>query len=147
MSDASPHQLIIEERNPCPYPPANVKINGEYFPQQTTGDLNITWAARNREIQADNAVGWFDIDVTADNSVSYKLTIVNQDTGIIIVNEEIAETSYTLTLDAETAITGTQASNIKVSIETHQMISGDEYISYQKFEHTFNRIVNVDPID
>lgn len=41
-------QLPIQQRFARPYPPANVQINGAYYPQAIQGALLVTWAERNR---------------------------------------------------------------------------------------------------
>lgn len=43
-----------------PYPPSHVKVNGVLFPDYVNGDMLITWAARDRVSQSDNAIGAHD---------------------------------------------------------------------------------------
>lgn len=50
-----------------PYPPQNVKINGDYFPGEIETDLIVTWSDRNRLSQtAGTFVSWFDESVTIE---------------------------------------------------------------------------------
>lgn len=59
-----------------PYPPANVKINGEYWPKFIENELAMTWSHRNRKQQTGGAlVGWYENSVTLENGVEYIVEI------------------------------------------------------------------------
>lgn len=71
----------IQSRAIRPYPPANVKINGEYWPENISGDAAITWVDRNRLQQTGgNILGWFDGGVTAEAGLSYRIELWNGET-------------------------------------------------------------------
>lgn len=63
-----------------PYPPANVKINGAYWPTEVEGDLTLTWVDRNRLQQTGGEIlDWFDGGVTLENGVNYQLILTEID--------------------------------------------------------------------
>lgn len=70
----------IQARAIRPYPPANVKINGEYWPDEIETDLIVTWVDRNRLQQTGGeTLGWFDASVTLEPNTQTILTIVEFD--------------------------------------------------------------------
>src|SRR5690606_9790420 len=57
----------IEARAIKPYPPANVKFNGNHFPETVlvASDLTVTWSHRNRVQQTGGEpLSWFESSVT-----------------------------------------------------------------------------------
>lgn len=63
-----------------PYPPANVKINDEYWPEEIETDLVLTWLDRNRKQQTGGEMlGWFDTGVTLESGVTYQLILTEFD--------------------------------------------------------------------
>jgi hypothetical protein len=76
LDDTEAQQVEIQARAIRPYPPANVKINGEYWPEEVQGYLELNWAHRNRLQQSGGAgIGYFDAGVTIENGVTYKLAV------------------------------------------------------------------------
>lgn len=51
VDDVTAHTRQIMARAIRPYPPGNLQINGEYFPDLIEGDLLLTWAHRDRARQ------------------------------------------------------------------------------------------------
>lgn len=131
LSQRSPGWQIevpINARANRPYPPANVKTNGEYFPESIDTDLHITWAHRNRLQQTGGEIiGWYEPSVTLESGATYHIKITDTDTDDIIVDENIgAVDEYTLPISALENIS-------KINIELYSV--RDSYDSYQKFEH------------
>ncbi|UFK26966.1 tail assembly protein [Vibrio phage vB_VpaS_AL-2] len=86
-----------------PYPPGNVKINGSYFPNTFSGDLNITWSHRDRIQQQDKLYGFTAGNIGPEAGVEYNVRIYNHSTGSLIKQENgINGTSYTLPKADET---------------------------------------------
>lgn len=71
-----------------PWPPANVKINGEYFPTTIRGNFTITWVGRNRLSQTSvgeaGAAAWTAGNVAPEPSTTYTLEIYNGDTDVLL---------------------------------------------------------------
>lgn len=75
-----------------PYSPANVKVNNAYFPNQVSGDLQLTWSHRNRLIQTTPA-SWIESQsVEAEGGTTYKVKILDA-TQIVLLDELVPGTS------------------------------------------------------
>lgn len=72
--------IKIQSRAIRPYPPANVKINSEYWPQIIEGGLQLTWSNRNRLQQTGGEMlGYFDGSVTLESNTQMMLTLIEYD--------------------------------------------------------------------
>ena len=110
-----------------PYPPANVKFNGVYYPETiiTTNDIVLTWLGRNR--LANQIIDFYDTssDTELNTTYSYEL-----------ISEEVV-------LDSGSGITGNTATILSSALipnkpHTLKLWSvRDGYESYQAFEHSF----------
>lgn len=91
---ASGKVVTMNGRAARPYPPANVTINGFYFPDSINSEiLELNWASRNRKQQTSgNFIGWFEGNVTPEDNVKYRL-ILNY-FGKDIVDEIIDDTFF-----------------------------------------------------
>lgn len=74
-SAAPADSLAMVGRAGLPYPPGNLKINGQAWPEQITGELAVSWSSRDRITQADQL-----LDATAGNTgpatgITYRLRI------------------------------------------------------------------------
>ncbi|MGE8653755.1 MAG: hypothetical protein ACN6NV_08420 [Acinetobacter gandensis] len=115
-----------------PYPPANVKINGLYFPEEVSGNPILTWVNRSRSQQTGGDIlGWFDGGVTLESGVTYQLIVImidasNVETEFLNVN---VGTVNTYTVDLST--TPSSAKQFKIILKSVR----DSYESLQRFEH------------
>lgn len=81
-----------------PYPPADVKVNGSYWPTAALLDINLTWAERNRLTQGDNlSVEWTDGTIAAEVGTTYVIRVYD-DGGVSLLAEYtgISGTSYSV---------------------------------------------------
>ena len=74
-SAAPEDSLVMVGRAGLPYPPGNLKINGQAWPEKISGELSVSWASRDRVTQADQL-----LDTTAGNTgpatgITYRLRI------------------------------------------------------------------------
>lgn len=123
----------IQSRAIRPYPPANVKINGEYFPVEIETDLVITWVDRNRVQQTGGEIlGWFDGGVTIEPGTQTHLILTQLDENDIELATTNANvtgtTSYTMPISTMQA----NARFVKIILKTVR----DEYESLNAFVHT-----------
>lgn len=82
-SNAETKVITIQARQGRPYPPGNLKINGAAYPSAiTSSTLNITWAGRNRLIQADKLIDTTVEDIGVEDGTTYNLTIKSD--GILL---------------------------------------------------------------
>lgn len=133
LSDVTALSVEMDARQIRPYPPANVKINSEYYPGEIETDLVVTWVDRNRLQQTGGTVlGWTDGGVAPESGAATMLVIkeLNGSNVVIAIHNVNATgtSSYTLT------IASMQADTVKleVSVKTNR----DGYESYQYFKHT-----------
>ncbi|URX63246.1 putative Ig domain-containing protein [Luteibacter anthropi] len=71
------------ERAHRPYPPGNLQINGHPYPSQVTGALSVTWAHRDRLLQADQLVDVSQPDVGPEPGTSYTVRIYLEGTKVV----------------------------------------------------------------
>ncbi|WP_180033341.1 phage tail protein [Acinetobacter sp. YH12233] len=122
----------IQARAIRPYPPANVKINGEYWPEEIETDLIVTWIDRNRLQQTGGELlSWFDGGVGIEQNTQTRLILTQLDENdleVATTNANVTgSTSYTMpisTMQADTRF-------VKVTLKTVR----DSYESLQSFEH------------
>ncbi|PAS97938.1 MAG: hypothetical protein CGU28_03085 [Candidatus Dactylopiibacterium carminicum] len=80
-SAATTQSLTFDQRQVRPYPPANMQVNGEYFPDEvglrpTTDDILITYTSRNRVLQADMLVAFTDSAVEPEEGTLYSIRLL-----------------------------------------------------------------------
>lgn len=126
------HSVEMKARAIRPYPPANVKINGEYWPAEIETDLILTWVDRNRVQQTGGEIiGWYEGGVTIEPGTTTHLNIIEQDkNGVVLATHNAnatGTTSYTIAISAIQAETRT--------IEIHLKTVRDGYDSYHAFNH------------
>lgn len=137
LSDAATYEVEFNARAIRPYSPANVKINGEYWPAEILpgAELVLTWVDRNRLQQTGGSIlGFFDAGVIIESGVTYKLIVYAIDASNVqteFFNQNIGAVN-TYTVDLSTA----PASAVKFRIVL-KSVRGT-YESYQSFDYTLN---------
>lgn len=132
LSEATAHSLTLSSRAIRPYPPANVKINNQYYPQDIETDLILTWVDRNRLQETGGApLGFFDDSVVIESNTQTHLILSQLDENQIELATSNANvtgaTSYTMpisTMQADTRF-------VKVTLKTVR----DSYECSQPFEY------------
>ena len=125
-------KLELNARAIRPYPPANVKINGEYYPAEIESDLVLTWVNRNRLQQTGGEIlGFFDGGVTLENGVNYQLILTEFDENQVELRTQSINVgqlnSYTFTASAM------QANTFAIEITLRSI--RDSYECLQAFTH------------
>lgn len=125
LASATALPFTFAGRQSRPYPPAHVQVNGEDYPDEAAGSVELTWSHRDRVTQADQL-----IDTTAGN--------IGPETGTTYTVEYYTEAGTT-PLDSETGITGTTStawappSDGKYRLELYSVRAGLE--SWQRWQH------------
>lgn len=123
---ATTKQVEFNSRAIRPYPPANVKINGEYFTRDFVNDIVLTWVDRNRLQQTGGEIlGFYDSGVTIEENVEYIVELY--DSNDVLVNSQNVGGLNTATINTSSLLTQTA----KISLYSVR----DGFESYQKFEH------------
>ncbi|WP_026444256.1 phage tail protein [Acinetobacter sp. UNC436CL71CviS28] len=116
-----------------PYPPANVKINGEYWPTEIETDLAITWVNRNRLQQTGGEIiGWYEGGVTLESGVTYMLVLTELDENQVELRTQNINVG---TLNEYIVSTGSMQANT-LSIEIILKSIRDGYECFYPFTHT-----------
>lgn len=69
---ATPMVAVMNSRAIRPYPPGNLKINGEYDPGEVLFAFDVSWESRNRTLQTSpDLVGYYDGSVTPEAGTTY----------------------------------------------------------------------------
>lgn len=106
LDDAMELPVSFDSRAYRPYPPANVKINGQYFPASIEAPLSMTWVDRNRLQQTGgDYIGWYDEYVTVENGVTYGFDMYDEDENLVISQAGITGTSHQI--DVSMLLSGT----------------------------------------
>lgn len=73
--------ITTRQRQARPYPPGKVQINGIYGNKITDSSaFKLTWAHRDRDVQADKLIPHTDGSTSQDKAVSYKVDLMDGDT-------------------------------------------------------------------
>lgn len=133
LNEAAAHSLTLTNRAIRPYPPANVKINDQYYPQDIETDLVLTWVDRNRLQQTGGSIlGWYEGGVTIEPGTQTHLILTQLDENLIELATSNANvtgaTSYTMPI----ATMQGDARFVKITLKTLR----DEYECLQPFEYT-----------
>lgn len=135
LSEATAHSVNCSARAIRPYPPANVKIGGVYYPTDVTASIVLTWVDRNRVQQTGGTIlGYFDAGVTVESGVTYKLMVYAIDASNVqteFFNQNVGAVN-TYTVDLSTA----PATAVKFRIMLKSV--RNTYESYQSFDYTLN---------
>ncbi|TCB31954.1 hypothetical protein E0H86_05905 [Acinetobacter sp. ANC 4635] len=135
LSEAMAHSVNCSARAIRPYPPANVKIGGVYYPTDVAASIVLTWVDRNRVQQTGGSIlGYFDAGVTVESGVTYKLIVYAIDASNVqteFFNQNVGAVN-TYTVDLSTA----PATAVKFRIVLKSVRS--TYESYQSFDYTLN---------
>lgn len=101
-SAATVQSVTFDSRAARPYPPGDVKFNGERYPQEVAGDLEITWAHRDRLLQADNLIDALQPSVGPEPGTTYAVelydaassTLLHSETGISTTTAVVPSTAF-----------------------------------------------------
>lgn len=128
LSTASVSNVDFDSRAIRPYPPANVKFNEEYFPQEIETDLILTWVDRNRLQQTGGEIlGWFDGGVIVESGVTYAYELISENV--------VLDSQSNIAANTATILASILKPNKPHTLKLWSVRDG--YDSYQKFEHSF----------
>lgn len=104
LADAPTDTVVLAHRAIRPYPPANLKLNGLYFPAQVTGDVVLTWTHRDRTQQTGGTLLAFTAgSVGPEAGVTYTLKVYNGANALVRTVSGITGTTTTYTAANELA--------------------------------------------
>jgi len=122
--------LEIKGRLARPYPPANFKINDEYFPNTAEGSLILTWSHRDRSLQTSNVyLDFTDNSIGPEPGTLYNVRVYeNASNTLVYSNLAISGLSDSVTVSA--------GFTARVELESER----SALTSYQKLSHIIELI-------
>lgn len=133
IDEATAHLVTCSARAIRPYPPANVKINGEYYPAEIETDLILTWVDRNRLQQTGgDPLSYFDDGLTAEINTLYQLILIERDENNIELRTQNLSIGAVNTFTFATSAMHVNTRTIQVILRSLR----DGYESYQAFDYT-----------
>lgn len=98
--EATPDTVVMNQRALRPYPPGNVKINGEYYPALIEDAITLTWAHRDRLQQTGGTLLDFtSASVGPEAATRYNARLIDQSTDDVL--DEVTDIDgTTVTLNA-----------------------------------------------
>lgn len=94
---ASVDSLTMAQRQGRPYPPGLLRINGSAYTASVSGDVVVTWAHRDRLLQADQLVDTSQGSIGPEAGTTYSARLLRADTQAVLVSQTgIAGTTATL---------------------------------------------------
>uniref|UniRef100_UPI001E607743 phage tail protein n=1 Tax=Aggregatibacter actinomycetemcomitans TaxID=714 RepID=UPI001E607743 len=87
--------LTTQQRQARPYPPGNVRVDGSYTNTIRDGSaFKLTWAHRDRDLQADKLIAHSEDSTMLGEGVSYKLELLDGDTVVRSIDTTGTEFAY-----------------------------------------------------
>jgi hypothetical protein len=99
---ASEHSITLANRAACPYPPANVTLNGERYPSSVAGDILVAWSHRDRTLQTVSLIDQVTGNIGPEPGTTYTMRLYS-DATLLQEQTGIATTSHTFTSVSDTA--------------------------------------------
>ena len=127
LDDVAQQQITFSGRQARPFPPGRFQINGEREPDEVIGTMTVSWAHRNRIIQAEHLIDTETASITPEEGTTYTIRLLRTDSGAVITEQ--------------TGITGTTVALLstytgEVRLELFSVRDGLQ--SWQKHEAVFN---------
>ena len=98
--DATPQIEVLSDRMTKPYPPGNLRVNGELFPEFISGELSLQWSHRDRTQQLAALPSFLDGDIGPEEGVTYNIQIFDED-NIEIIDTSTESNAYFLSENVE----------------------------------------------
>lgn len=118
----------VQGRAAKPYPPANVMLNGERYPQLVEDDLMVTWSHRHRLLQSDNLLDTLQPSVGPENETTYALDLYDAESNTLLH-------SVTGISGVTTTVLANAIAAPFVRVELYAVRNGQQ--SWQRFSHLF----------
>lgn len=117
---AATDSLTLLGRQGRPYPPGQLRINGESYPANVTGDVVLTWAHRDRLLQADQLIDTAIGSVGPEAGVTYSTRLLKAVDGVELVSDtDISGTTATLSTAYEGGVIA-ELWSVRGGLESHQ---------------------------
>ncbi|ANO57499.1 hypothetical protein [Vibrio phage vB_VhaS-tm] len=119
LSKAPQDSFTPVRRWDTPYPPGNVKLNGQYFPDTFNKDIVLTWAHRDRIQQQDKLYGFKAGNIGPEAGTSYTVKIYG-DNALRKTFTGVTGTTVTYTTEDEGKEHGSFATTYRFEISAQR---------------------------
>jgi hypothetical protein len=135
IEQADEQVITLISRHARPYPPANVKVNGNAIFGLAGVQANpvITWAERNRVAQGDALIGYDEGSITPETGQTYTIRVYKNDGTLLRTVNDIVGTTWTY--DATMQLADAASTTIRIELESHR----NSLASWQRYR--FNVIL------
>jgi hypothetical protein len=103
LGSATNLNLVLDNRYQRPYPPGNVKFNGDAYPATISGNLTLTWSHRDRTLQTAYLNDQTEVDIGPEVGTTYNLRVYGDgdvqfvdETGLTGTSYEVIEAVFPL---------------------------------------------------
>lgn len=136
--DATAGSVTFGSRAVRPYPPANLQINSEYFPENINGNLSLSWAHRDRTQQTSGTFAdWADGNIGPETDVTYTLRLYNEDDTLVRTVTGLTGTTYEWTDEGTDSGHAGDRLNNNIRFELESVRDG--YTSLRKYDEFLYR--------
>lgn len=96
LGSATEDEVIVSGRQGKPYPPGNVRVDGTRYAEDvvTSGEFTVTWAHRDRVLQADTLVPHGDSNVGPEAGTTYTIRLESPDPPTLAFSLDFAGDDY-----------------------------------------------------
>lgn len=137
LADATLLSLVMDQRQFRPYPPAQVKINGQAYPSSISGEATVSWVHRDRLMQADKLFDTTVGGIGPEAGTTYNLRIYSEADVLVRTVTGLTGTSYTYASADEIADGGLSRLNGRLRFELESQRDG--LVSWQHHDITVLR--------
>lgn len=97
IASATGRSITLDDRASRPYPPGNVRINGQYFPPALTGNplITIDWAHRDRLLQTAGLTSWTSGNIGPEPGTTYNLRLYGETDTLLRTVAGLTGVTYT----------------------------------------------------
>jgi len=125
---ASQDSLRLTQRQTRPYPPGQFRIDNHYYPETVEDSFQVSWAHRDRVLQADQLLDTQQGNIGPEAGTTYNLRILRAD------NNSLLEQQKDLTATASTPVTLAYAGDVIAELSAVR----DGIVSHQTHRHRFH---------
>lgn len=134
---ATEMSLPLNKRFIRPYCPGNAQVNGKRYPTVVAGEINVSWATRNRQSQTAYLVLQTEGAITPEAGQTVTVRFYNENGSLRRTVSGITGNGTTWPLAQELADSGLGRVNAHVKVEIEA--SRDGHLSWQKHVIEFDR--------
>ena len=136
-SAATQMSLLLNKRFIRPYCPGNTQVNAKRYPAVVAGEINVSWATRNRQSQTAYLVLQTAGAITPEAGQTTTVRFYNENGSLRRTVSGITGNSTTWPFSQELADSGLGRANAHIKVEIES--SRDGHISWQKHIIEFDR--------